>query len=31
MSEEKAYEANYALKGAEYGVITDTVSLNEGN
>lgn len=31
MSEGKYYEANLALKGAEDGVITDTVSLNEGN
>ena len=31
MREGKYYEANLALKGAEDGVITDTVSLNEGN
>ncbi|EEZ5700005.1 YfdX family protein [Escherichia coli] len=31
MSEGKYYEANLALKGAEDGVITDTVSLNEGD
>ena len=31
MREGKYYEANLALKGAEDGVITDTVSLNEGD